>query len=123
MRIEIRSIDFGEEIALFHVGAVIEIPVLQITADAGKDRRFVPGLNGAGQRQVLDRGALPWRDHRYGRNRLLLRPLFDFLLVSAPLQNPEQRNNNCGGHRDQRDRSQVSWRRCRCRILMEPVIF
>ena len=52
LRVEIGRLDFGQQIALFHMRAVVEVPVLQIAADARVDRRLVPGLDGAGQRRV-----------------------------------------------------------------------
>ena len=73
--IEIRSVDLGQKVALLHVGAVIEVPVLQIAADARINRRLVPGLDGAGQREALNRRALSRRNDGDGRNGLLLRPL------------------------------------------------
>ena len=47
LRIEIRGFDRGEDIALFHVRAVIEVPVFEISWDAGIDWCFIPSLNGA----------------------------------------------------------------------------
>ena len=110
LRVEIRGVDLGQQIALLHVGAVIEIPVLQIAVDPRVDRRLVPGLDGAGQHQALGRGALPRRDDGDGRNCLLLRPLRDFGLMAAALQNPERRDDDrCGGG-DDPDPAQVSRR-------------
>jgi hypothetical protein len=59
LRIEIRRFDLAQNVALFHVRAEIEMPVLQVAADTGVNRRFVPGLDSARQNQPLGHGAGP----------------------------------------------------------------
>jgi hypothetical protein len=53
LRIEIRSVDLGEDIARLHMRAEIEVPHFQVAADASIDGRLVPGLNVARQCQLL----------------------------------------------------------------------
>ena len=98
-------------VALFNVSAVIEIPFLQVTADARMNRRLVPGLRGARQDQMLS-GCTGLRCyHRDGRYGLFQRPLRDFRFVTAPLQYSEGCDGDCGNDGNHADPSQVARRR------------
>src|SRR5271166_626059 len=76
------------------MGAVIEIPVLQIAAHAREDGCFVPRLDVAGQHQVLARDALLRRNDGDGRRRLRLGPLRNLGLLGPSQQNSRCRDGN-----------------------------
>ena len=74
-----------------------------ILADAGINRRLIPGLHRARQDQTLAGCAGHRCYHRYGRYGLFPRPLRDFRFVTAPLQYSERRDRDCGKYGNQTD--------------------
>ena len=51
--VDLRRFDLGEELALYYVGADVEVPLLQVAVGAGVDGRVGEGLHVAGKDDVL----------------------------------------------------------------------
>ena len=119
--VDVRGFDHGEDVALFHVRAEIEVPVFQVSRDAGVYRSLKPGLDGAGEHEALRRGARSRRNHHDGRYRLLLRPLRNLGLVTPALQYADNGNADRyrGGDNPHSPKISRWWRR---RVAPRPVI-
>src|SRR5262249_51272299 len=120
LRVEVRRVDLSENITLFYMGAIVEVPTFEIPGNASVDRRLVPGLDGARKNQTLRRRAYLRTNHRDGRDRLLFRPLLDVGLMGAPLVNSERRNRDCRCNSHEADPPQVL--RWPCGLLEMAVI-
>ena len=71
--IERRRVDFGEDIALLHLCAVILVPHLHIAGDLGVDRRLKPGGNIPGESDRLAGVCRLWMDNGHRRHRVFER--------------------------------------------------
>ena len=87
--IDLRRVDQGEELTLFHPGADIEIPLLQVTARAGIDRRIGEGHGLTGQNQSLVGCISVWRHDIDDRHRHFLRLMRECGLGRGPASNAE----------------------------------
>ena len=75
--IEVRRIDIGQHIAGFHFRANVLVPHFDIAADAGMERRRVPGLNVTREHEALIGRAVLWVDDHHRRNGALVRPFLE----------------------------------------------
>ena len=103
LRIKRRRIDFGENVALFYLGAVVFVPHLHVARDLGINRRFEPGGDVAGENDGLAGRSRLRMDNSHGRygvfERLHLQcgsVAFGFIDAIANVE--EEHNQHDEGH-------------------------
>ncbi len=86
--VEIRRVDFGKDVTLLHIVAIVLVPHLHIAGDSGVNRRFVPADDIAGEDDALGRRHRFRRDDGHGGDGVRDRFLAQQLGVAPAFKNP-----------------------------------